>query len=958
MHVIISTAKKQLFTGSSKASPRVLKSARTPFPPGVSKALVAINKAKGVADAKVGRSAARQNIKRATNLRDWAQSRKFPQTLVPFDRVVKDEWTNSWIVYEPFITHTQKSKETLFETKLSDSERDPKERGFDKMRNFLEIITAPTADTPGTTVLLHFDKHRYFFGNVSEGTQRACVQRKMSLLKVEDIFLTGKIDWATSGGLVGMILTIADAQASSQQQAIANPKQKGSKTSEQRKKMRIHGAQNLMHTIATTRRFVFRQGMPLEVDEVEDNSHHDLETPIFKDGNIMVWAMDIQEGQSHLRSSRKRSHEDISDDNIPTLQAQSLDGPINETEQERTDRYSQIRKGVVTHMFDSDWKLDALHPMKLADVPMPAAIFIRGQDGKIEKYSGILPGGDESVPDLEVLVRKPWPAAKIDTLPPTAKSSSALSYIVKNHPQRGKFNKEEALRLGVKQGPQFSQLSKGQSVTTADGKLVTPEMVLEPTKTGNGFAIVELPSTSYVEQLVSRKEWASPTIMDGVRAIIWILGKGVLADKRLKKFREQYRNLDHIISSVDCCTNNIALDSAAKAAVKLHLVDPARFPIPAHTNHVANEVGISSTSRAARAGTVITLEPEYEVSAKGVEPFFSADKVIEETPEDVLALAKIALQKIADPAYLAHLEKLQEDIPSKDAEVIALGTGSALPSKYRNVSATLVRVPGYGNYLFDCGENTLGQLKRVFGSELPQILRDLKVIWISHLHADHHLGTASVLSAWNAETHHNNHTKSQNIIVASESGMLKWLSEYSGVEDFGYNRVVPVLMHAADSYKKDFTESETALYGLQSIVACPVSHCNGALAVAFTFPNGFKIAYSGDCRPSNRFAEIGQNATLLIHEATFDDELIGDAKAKKHCTTGEALMIGKKMKARRILLTHFSQRYQKIPVMDSEGADQVAIVAFDYMKCKIGDFAKVAEFIPALLKLYEEKEET
>jgi hypothetical protein len=82
-----------------------------------------------------------------------------------------------------------------------------------------------------------------------------------------------------------------------------------------------------------------------------------------------------------------------------------------------------------------------------------------------------------------------------------------------------------------------------------------------------------------------------------------------------------------------------------------------------------------------------------------------------------------------------------------------------------------------------------------------------------------------------------------------------------------------------------------------------------------TFPTGFKFSYSGDCRPSKTFAEIGKGSTVLLHEATFDDEMHRDADAKKHSTTSEAIGVGLAMEARRILLTHFSQRYQKIPVM-------------------------------------------
>src|SRR2546430_2629168 len=110
--------------------------------------------------------------------------------------------------------------------------------------------------------------------------------------------------------------------------------------------------------------------------------------------------------------------------------------------------------------------------------------------------------------------------------------------------------------------------------------------------------------------------------------------------------------------------------------------------------------------------------------------------------------------------------------------------------------------------------------------------------------------------------------------------------------------------------------------GVSTIQAVRVSHCYGAKAVSVTFPDGFKFSYSGDCRPSKDFIAIGKGSTVLLHEATFDDELRVDAVAKKHSTTSEALGVGAAMGARRVLLTHFSQRYQKIPVMDStEGQD-------------------------------------
>ena len=111
-------------------------------------------------------------------------------------------------------------------------------------------------------------------------------------------------------------------------------------------------------------------------------------------------------------------------------------------------------------------------------------------------------------------------------------------------------------------------------------------------------------------------------------------------------------------------------------------------------------------------------------------------------------------------------------------------------------------------------------------------------------------------------------------------------------------------------------QSMRRLLGLDIFSVCKVRHCYGSFAVAITFPDGFKFSYSGDCRPSRQFTEIGRNSTVLVHEATFDDELLGDARAKKHCTISEAINVAVRMQAKNLILTHFSQRFSKLPVMN------------------------------------------
>ncbi|CZT08186.1 related to purine nucleotide binding protein [Rhynchosporium agropyri] len=830
---------------------------------------------------------------------------------------------------------------------------------LDRMKSYVQILSTPTVDTPGTTLLLHFDNKRYLIGDVAEGTQRAAIQRKLGLSKVADVFLTGTIGWGNSGGILGMILTLADVATvtleEKKKQAELSRLRKGLDRAEEIEKnfLNVHGGKNLTHLLATARRFVFRKGMPLYTSEFR--AKKELPTsfaePTFKDEQIKLWAVVLESETSKTRP-RKRSHEEFSEKTSPT----SINGN-EETPEQQEDRYDQMRKSVVSAMFRSGWRLDALVKKKLSEVQRPAAIFFRNAEGEIQKYLGNTLDEDPSVPDIEVLVRNPWPAATIETLPPTTPSATSVCYFIKNHPQRGKFNPKVAKELGVTPGPDFRLLTSGESVTTSAGNVVTPDMVMAQGSEGGGFAVIELPDISFVGPLIGRPEWTSNDIMSGIGAVIWILGPGVVEDSRLQAFMREHSGLKHIVSSKDCCANYLSLESPAAAAIRLNLVDAERFPIPQFCNEPPLAPVENQPYVKARIGHTLQLEPKVDLQDTNVVAYLDTLTVVKEASSEVQELAKIARKEITSPEFLARLAESQKDIPSKDAEIITLGTGSALPSKYRNVSATLLRVPGYGNYLFDCGENTLGQLYRVFGDEIAEILRDLKVIWISHLHADHHLGTVRVIKAWAKETAGNEQTKNNSLIVASHDGMTKFLKEYSEVEDFGYERVEPVLMEKSRQYLHAFSEEQTKIVGLTTIKACGVDHCHGALAVAFNFTNGFKVAYSGDCRPSERFVEIGKDATLLIHEATFDDELRSDAIAKKHSTTSEALGVGERMNARRILLTHFSQRYQKIPVMKTEGKDQVAIVAFDYMRCRIGDFAKFEALKPALVKLYEDKAE-
>ncbi|KAI9675768.1 MAG: hypothetical protein M1817_001135 [Caeruleum heppii] len=1002
--------------------------------------------------------------------------------------------------------------------------------GWGKMLSYVQVITTPTSDTPGTALLLHFDNKRYIIGQVTEGTSRACGQQGIKLPKLGHILLTGRLEWANQGGLIGMILTVADAVASStadpagegstgHSHRSARPEESGeggtgnpsdTKATGQGKygpTLTIHGGPNLTHTIATARRFVFRRGVPLQVNEMSDagqfptsndsatpprsdtahldsrKSVADLEhtrhtvkdtghfssqqAPTWMDENIQVWGMQVypsthQEPLSPGRPRRiaKRSFDESNAD--MHLSSSDHGAMMDAASSTKLDDMA-LRQSVISAMFGSQWSLDDMQEIKLSRVRMPAAVFVRNPETHaLEPYRGPRPQEGFHVPgrsgfDPIVLARRPWPGVKTRTLPPTRPSAAATSYIIKNHPQRGKFQPDRARALNVEMGQKWAELTRGKNVKSSTGATVTPEMVMAPRKPGNGFAVVDLPAAEYVSSLIHRHEWKSKDIMEGVAAIVWILGPGVAANVQLRDFIAGLPQMRHVMSSTDHCPNYLAFESSSRATIRLHQVDPARFPIPLHDNITLPQTqqpvsdtlatSLTASSTTAQRGTVIQLEPKIEIRNAKVTPFLNTRQVLEETPTSVLQLAQEAKANLEQEDTMREIDRLQRDLPSKNAEIITLGTGSATPGKYRNVAGTLLRVPGYGSYLFDCGENTLGQLRRLYSAdELNDVLRDLRAIWISHLHADHHLGTTSVIKAWYRAQWHSipdpertepfsDLTVSgkalkdrKGLFVISGLDMLSWLNEYADVEDYGYSRILPLEITSAKPgtrwssellwFKSSLEVGDSAstltpavleALELDDIQAVAVEHCHGAKAVSMTFPNGFKVSYSGDCRPSQAFAQIGRGSTVLIHEATFEDTLGGDALAKKHSTTGEAIDIGIAMGARRILLTHFSQRYPKIPVIDNSATDRATAaaqdksdplvlsmssetpgersfrprqerstkersrspedgwvkktkppthdmkigLAFDYMRVKVGEISHMEHFTPALIKLYE-----
>ncbi|KAL8809495.1 MAG: hypothetical protein Q9200_003363 [Gallowayella weberi] len=874
------------------------------------------------------------------------------------------------------------------------------------MHSYIQILSTPTADTPGTALILEVGNQSYLFGNIHEGLQRTCIQRNAKLSKTSEVFITGKTEWKNVGGLFGLILTLADAntqavmsdtESTRRKKETATPEQlaarakKMLKDEAKRKQafieagldpdehahdnsakqqltlptLTIHGGENLTHTVATGRRFIFRKGMPIEIVEHTEARGQEFPTdgrePDWADENVQVWKLPVEPfdksnaADISPESARKRSFDEFAQVDLPSPrnEAASINHSYTAEDLQALDR--EARKCVVTEMFNSQWRLDNLVETSLPKVELPAVLWIRDKDThKLERY---YPPQDEPLPDIKVLIRRPWPGALVERLPATKPSEIAMSYIVRHFPQKGKFRPQKATELNVNQLV-WSALQNGATVKSRDGVTVTPDMVLDPTRTGGGFAVLDVPTKDHLMTLLNRPEWKITRVMDGLQAIIWNLSSGLARDPSLQSFIQQHVALKHVISAPDISPNYITFDSTAALVIRLNQIDSERYRIPIHSN-ISPLASLSEQTDEDKGTRYINatrdfklqLEPQLQIQEPPrKQPFLDTSKVLQLMPKNVLKLADTARRDVASDRLVDTLTG--RNLPSQDAEVVCLGTGSSAPSKYRNVSATLLRVPGCGSYLFDCGEGTLGQLRRLYSpAELEEVLGDLKAIWISHMHADHHLGTTSVIKAWREANHGPDRQalsldspplKATNVIEAIQQEkklflfggqrMMEWLEEYSLVEDYGYDQVVaidtlPANLTNPRSSPMSWNGSQVGFCtldpamnrammdatGIQNLVSCSVDHCVGSQAVHVRFHTGFGFSYSGDCRPSEQFVRIGRGSTVLVHEATFDDDMQGDAQAKKHSTMSEAIGVALAMRAKRLILTHFSQRYHKLP---------------------------------------------
>ncbi|MBV9494114.1 MAG: ribonuclease Z [Acidobacteria bacterium] len=290
----------------------------------------------------------------------------------------------------------------------------------------------------------------------------------------------------------------------------------------------------------------------------------------------------------------------------------------------------------------------------------------------------------------------------------------------------------------------------------------------------------------------------------------------------------------------------------------------------------------------------------------------------------------------------------------QDVRVVFLGTGSATPSRERNVAAMAIAFDGR-TLLFDCGEATQHQLMR---SDLAP--SSIEAIFITHLHGDHLYGLPGLIATLGL------YGRERLLPIYGPPGLRRFLAALPypgapyGVEVHeaadcfgdGYRVVHRLLDHTVPCFGYSFLEDDRpGRFDVESARALgvPEGPLFGALqrGSAVTLPSGRviepasvvgptrpgrRIVYCTDTRPCAASIELARDADLLVHEATYGDDMAAEAAPRGHSTAAEAARIAKAAGVRQLVLTHFSARYRDVaPLLaDAQAVFPASEVAADF----------------------------
>jgi ribonuclease Z len=98
-----------------------------------------------------------------------------------------------------------------------------------------------------------------------------------------------------------------------------------------------------------------------------------------------------------------------------------------------------------------------------------------------------------------------------------------------------------------------------------------------------------------------------------------------------------------------------------------------------------------------------------------------------------------------------------------------------------------------------------------------------------------------------------------------------------------------------------------------------------------------KVTYLADTDACPEATMLAKEADLLISESTFGSEQEEKAELRNHLNARDAALIASQAEAKKLVLTHFSQRYKTVDELEQEAKLHFpnTACAYDFMKLKV-----------------------
>ena len=281
--------------------------------------------------------------------------------------------------------------------------------------------------------------------------------------------------------------------------------------------------------------------------------------------------------------------------------------------------------------------------------------------------------------------------------------------------------------------------------------------------------------------------------------------------------------------------------------------------------------------------------------------------------------------------------------------VTILGNNSAVPAFNRHPTSQVVTIDG-NNYLVDCGEGTQIQM-------INYKIRRSKIshIFISHLHGDHYFGLIGLINSFGLLSHQQDlhvfgpsplkeiielqlkvadthlpfnlflHTiTGPETLIDTEKLTVKCFRTNHRIECFGFSFEEKKLPRKLNPEKAKEYEVPTAFYerlkqGEDYITKTGTIVKNDWVTIANE--PGRKYAFCADTKYDESLIPHIEGADMIYHETTYLDNLRERAESRFHSTTKQAAQIALKAKVKKLLIGHFSSKYDTLDEFENEARE-------------------------------------